>query len=288
MPRARVTSLALAALVLVVTARVAATSNTAAIGGDVTRTVYFSALDAKGSAVTDLTAADLAVKEGGKDRPIASVRAATEPLQVAIIVDDGGTGAFQGAVAQFLQSAFGHGQFAISVMSPQSTKLVDYTEDANALKGALGQLGQRSRVQPDGEQIIEAVSDAAKELQRRKAARPVILALTTSGETAGSNRAVPALATLQASSAALCVLYVTGLDLGKMLGDGPKQSGGFVERIGGGAAAETALAKMADNLMHQYVLTYSLPEGVKMNEKLQLTTTRKGVTLVAPSRLPDK
>jgi hypothetical protein len=48
------------------------------------------------------------------------------------------------------------------------------------------------------------------------------------------------------------------------------------------------LAKIADNLMHQYVLTYTNPAGVKLNEKLSLTTRLKGVTLLAPSRLPDK
>jgi hypothetical protein len=48
------------------------------------------------------------------------------------------------------------------------------------------------------------------------------------------------------------------------------------------------LAKIADNLMNQYVLTYTIPDGVKLNERLSLTTSRKGVTLVAPTRLPDK
>jgi hypothetical protein len=40
--------------------------------------------------------------------------------------------------------------------------------------------------------------------------------------------------------------------------------------------------------MHQYVLTYNIPDGVKLNERLSLATSRKGVTLLAPSRLPDK
>ena len=65
-------------------------------GAETQRTVYFSAFDAKGTAVTDLTAADLAVKENGKDRAIASVVAATEPILVSILVDDGGSGGFQG------------------------------------------------------------------------------------------------------------------------------------------------------------------------------------------------
>jgi len=278
----------LAALTLTWSGHIAARTETPSPAAEVVRTVYFSALDASGAVVTDLTAADLSVKEGGKDRAIAAVQPATAPMQVAILIDDAGIGAFQSAAAQFLQVAQRHGVFAISVLNPQPAKLVNYTADGEALKTALGQLGQRGRVQPDGEQIIDAVSDAAKELQRLKAPRPVILVLTTNGETLQSTMADAALSALKASGASLNVLYAAGLNLGRVLGDGPRQSGGFVTSTSGGTTSGAALAKLADTLAHQYVLTYTLPDGVKMNEKLQLTTTRKGVTLTAPNRIPDK
>jgi len=260
----------------------------AASRAETLRTVYFSAVDSKGAMISDLTAADLSVKEGGKDRQIASVKAATAPMQVAILIDDGGTGAFQAAVAQFLQATVGHGQFAISILNPQPQKVVNFIEDVPGLQAAIARLGQRGRVSVDGEQIIEAVAESARELQQRKATRPVIVALSTSGETALSDRADPALKDLRDSGAGLNVLYITGIELGKVLGDGPKQSGGMVQQAGSGLAIGPALSKIADNLMHQYVLTYNLPDGVKMNEKLSLATSRKGVTILAPSRLPEK
>ena len=255
---------------------------------EVVRTVYFSAVDAQGAPVTDLTAADLTVKEGGKDRAIAAVQPATAPMQVAIIVDDGGSGAFQGAVAQFLQTTLGHGQFAISLLNPQAVKVTDFTEDTNALKDALGRIGQRGRITPDGEQIIEAVAEAAKELRKRKAARPAIVVLTVSGEKAQSTQADEALNAVKSSGASLNVLYVTGITLGSVLGDGPKQSGGIAQNVAANVVLGPVLAKVADTLMHQYVLTYNLPDGVKPNEKLSLSTSKKGVTLLAPSRMPDK
>ena len=73
-----------------------------------------------------------------------------------------------------------------------------------------------------------------------------------------------------------------------MLGDGPRQSGGMIEQVTGNGALAPTLAKIADNLLNQYVLTYTVPDGVKPNEKLSLSTTRKGVKLIAPSHLPDK
>lgn len=252
------------------------------------RTVYFSAIDGKGGAVMDLTADDLTVKEGGKDRAIRGLEPATAPLAVSLLVDDGGSGAFQPAVAQFLQTLFGHGVFAIRVLNPQASKLTDFTDDASALKAALGGIGPRGRVTSIGEQIIEAVSDAAKELQQHKAVRPAIVVITVGGEQLQADQANNALNALKSSGASLSVLHLTGLQLGGVLGDGPGRSGGMMQSVASGVVPGPALARIADNLLHQYALTYVLPDGVKPNERLSLTTRRKGVTLLAPTRVPDK
>ena len=151
---------------------------TARPGADVLRTVYFSAVDEKGVHVTDLTAADLTVKEGGKDRAIDAVKPATAPMQVSLLVDDGGTGGFQAAVGQFIQATFGRAEYAIRVLNPQAIKVQDFTKNGDELRAALGRMGQRGRVQPDNEQIIAGVFDAAKELRQREARRPSIIVLT--------------------------------------------------------------------------------------------------------------
>src|SRR5438128_900305 len=80
------------------------TGRTAATTADTMRTVYISATDAKGAPVTDLTAADLVVKDGGQDRIIASLKEATAPMDVAILVDDDGSGFYQAGVLQLLQT----------------------------------------------------------------------------------------------------------------------------------------------------------------------------------------
>ena len=274
--------------VSVVCATMAMRAGNTAGGAEVTRTVYFAALDGKGAPVADLAAADLAVKENGKDRAIRSVEAATAPVQVSLLVDDGGTGAFQAAVAQFLETMLGHAQFTIRAFNPQPSKVADFTEDTATLKTALNGIGPRGRVTSTGEQMVDAVAEAAQELQRHKAARPAIVVLTVGGEQAQSTQAEPALTALRNSGASLHVIYLSGLELGQVLGDGPKRSGGLVQQIGGGVVPGPVLAKVADTLLHQYVVTYTLPDGVKPNEKFSLTTTRKGVTLLAPTRIADK
>jgi hypothetical protein len=275
--------------VLAVACGVTATLLAAPARRDQVRTVYFSALDAKGTPVSDLTAADLAIKEGGKDRAIATLEPATAPMQVAILIDDGGSGVFQPAVLQFLQATVGHAQFSISLMNPQPNRILDYTADVEALRAAVGKLGQRGRIQSGGgEQIIEAVSETAKELRQREAKRPIIIVLTTVGETALSDRADEAMGNLKNSAAALSVIHIAGLQMGAVLGDGPKQTGGLIEQVADGVMIGQALSRVANNLLHQYVVTYTLPEGVKPNEKFALSTSRKGIKIVAPSKIPDK
>ena len=77
------------------------------------RTVHVSAVDRKEAPVTDLTATDFVLREGGDVREIIKVEPATTPLHIAIIVDDSGTGIFRVPVANFVNQLLGRAQFAI-------------------------------------------------------------------------------------------------------------------------------------------------------------------------------
>ncbi len=146
-----------------------------------TRTVYVTALDRNGASITDLKAAELAVKEGGKSRVVLTAEPATARLQVALIVDDNGSGLFRATVAQFLNRLLDYGDFALNSVTGQVQKLVDYTHEVAALRGAIDRIGPRAAT-PDGGQLIEAISESAGELRQREAERPVIVALTVGGD----------------------------------------------------------------------------------------------------------
>jgi VWFA-related protein len=285
---------------------VAAGATLLATSAGITRTVYVTATDSKGALVTDLTAADFAIKEGGKDREVVKAEAATAPMQVAIIIDDNGTGLFRYGVAQFLQKLLGHGEFAISTVIGQTMKIQDYTTSVDALSSALQKLSPRPST-PDGGQLIEGIAESAKELLKRKAVRPVIIALTVGGEEHSPQSAHDVLNSLKDSGASLHVISVAGgtlrstvqssnpgdaldgtLNLGEVLGDGPKQSGGRRDEIVATAGLLSGLQRLAEELLQQYAVSYVLPDGVKPNERVNITVKRKGVTLRAPSRIPDK
>jgi hypothetical protein len=247
-----------------------------------TRTVYFSASDDKGAPVLDLSVDDLIVKEDGKERVVSSLKPATATMDISILVDDNASGVYQLGVQQFLQTMLGHARFSITTFNPQAIKILDYTDDIAALQGALNNLGRRGRIASEDEQLLEAIYNTSKELQERQAARPIIFVLTISGDP-GRNPDIT-LTQLLRSGASLNALFVSGAGL--VLGDGPRLTGGRIERVTASLSIGPAITNITTPLLNQYVLTYTLPAGVKASDRLSVSTTRFGVTLLAPSRLP--
>jgi hypothetical protein len=84
----------------------------------------------------------------------------------------------------------------------------------------------------------------------------------------------------------LNVVYVSNADIGQVIGDGPRQTGGRIQQAAGANGVQPAVQKIIDVLLNQYVLTYTLADGVKPADRLSVTTTRKGITLYAPQRIP--
>src|SRR6188768_1503178 len=89
------------------------------------RTVHATVMASDGRPLTDLTAADFEVREGGRSHPVTSATIATSPIRVAIIVADGGSGAFQAGTAYFIRDLLDHGSFALFSVLVQPERFVD-------------------------------------------------------------------------------------------------------------------------------------------------------------------
>jgi hypothetical protein len=251
-----------------------------------TRTVYLSAVDAKGQLVTDLTAADLVVKENGQTREITGLVAATELCHVAIVVDDGGNGVMQAPVAQLLASADGLAAFSISMLNPQSMRLNDFTNDRETLKKSIGRLVQRGHLEHSTDALSDAVSFVAKDMGKRKLSRPVVVAVSNIGDVAAGELAKVILNELRDSTASFHLVHIIGIDLGEVMVEGPVRSGGSTAVASSTTGFMDAMKAIAATLAHQYKLSYVLPNGVKPAERLQVTTTRPNVKIVAPTNIP--
>lgn len=268
-----------------------------------TRTVYVTVTDKNDIPITDLTPADFVVKEGGKTRDIVDAGMTTVPMKIAIIVDDNGTGLFRYGVAKFIERLQGRAEFALSTVTGQNLKIVDYTTDAGELTAAINQLTARPGTN-DGGQLLEGVFEAAKDFQKRQARRPVIVVLTVGGEEHSTVPAHHVLEELQKSGAALHVIAISSsalrataavskpgalleenLNLSEVLGDGPKQSGGKREEIVASAGLVVGLQELAEALRNQYAVSFSRADPPKAGDKLSVTVKRPGVTVRAPVRL---
>jgi VWFA-related protein len=268
-----------------------------------TRTVYVTVTDKDGQPVEDLTAADFDIREGGKTVSVTQAAVTTDPMQVALIVDDNGTGIFRSALTRFVQRLDGHAVMALSAVTGQTMKLVDYTPRTEAILKGVSTLNARPATH-DGGQLLEGISEAAIELRRREAGRPVIIALTVGGEEHSTATADHVLDLLRRSGAVLHVFSVEGalrpmaalkrpdellqgnMHLGRVLGDGSKQSGGRHQSIVASPGFIASLQNLALELIGQYKVTYTLPPGVKRAEKLNVAVKRKNLSVRAPAKLP--
>jgi hypothetical protein len=263
------------------------------------RTVYVSALDSRGAPVPDMRPSDFEVKEGGRLQEI-SVKPATAEFRIAV----------QAGLARFLEKLYGHAEFSLVSVLLQPITVLDYTDNLSALIGGLNRLGVRGR-QRDA-QLIEAIQEATRTV-RHETKRPVILVLRIGAEATTSLSGDRVREDLRKSHALLEVISMgvqtaatptaTGDDpistaqnqmrddeqkqsafaLAQVLGDGSRESGGRNDHIIS-TTLVTALDQLAEELLHQYEITYTLPEGVKPSEKLTVSSRRKGVTVRAPTR----
>jgi len=279
------------------------------------RTIYVSVTDKTGTAITDMQAADFEVKDGGKASAIVSVAPAQIPLRIALLVADQGTGAFQLGTGRFMQKLLGHAEFSLYSIIVQPEKLIDFSHDGAELSAALKRLGPRGR-ETGSAQLLEAIQEVTKEVQHEDR-RPAIVVMRLGGEGPTTLNGNDVREALRKSGAVLYVVSAAGAQasappqargtdavsvqqgqirdqemtdgqfaLNQVLGDGAKESGGRHDQVVTTTHAK-AVEQVAEELLHQYEIKYSLPDGAKPSEKISVSTKRKGVTIHAPSRVAN-
>jgi hypothetical protein len=275
------------------------------------RTIYVTALDRDGRPVTGLQAADFSVKAGRQQLDIIRAEPAQMPLRIAVLVADGGSGGFQQALAQFMQKLLGRAEFSLVSVIVQPEVIVDYASEGAVLRDGLRRLGPRGRQR--GAQLMEAIREAAATV-RGSGRRPVILVLRVGSEATTPLSGKDVREQLRTSGALVHVVSTLGaqrppgssarpgisneqaqmedndtansiLNLAQVLGDGTRESGGRHDQVVS-TTLVPALERVADELLNQYAITCALPQALKPSDKLSVSTTRSGLKVQAPVRLP--
>ncbi len=276
------------------------------------RSVYVSVLDNKGLPVTDLTMADVALKEDGKARPVVSFAPAKTKFTVVMLVDDSGLGLndIRMGVARFLNRLIDVGEFSIIGIAGQNRTLVGLTSEGGALGQALQDL--RAREGPSGGYLLEGVMEAMTTEERGEAVRPVIVIVTNQANEHGNPDPDPVMQRLVRTRTALYVVETLRRSTdnrgpagsfdasaqgaadneaaeadrarNKIMGDGPKETGGRREEVINSADIPAVLDSIAVDLANQYLLTYEPDPKAGATPKIAVSTTRKSVKVRAPAR----
>jgi VWFA-related protein len=270
------------------------------------RKIYVSALDKAGAPVKDMTAADFEVKENGKVQTI-TVQPATNPLRVAVLVSDGGLGVYQGAAGVFMDRLKSNAEFKLFDVAEQPLPLTpEYTNDVPKLSAAVQTLTRRTSSRKNG-QVMEAVNMALKDVAA-EGKRPVILVLRLGGEATSTLRASNLRELIRKAGARVHVLTPAGatgmgggigqggmtssegaqnfVEIAQVVEEGSKESGGRHDQYSSANLAKT-MQSLADELLSQYEISYTLAADTKPSDKVQVATKRKDVKVYGPSKIAN-
>lgn len=258
--------------------------------------IFVSVLDSKGAPVTGLSAEEFRVREEGTAREVLKAAPATEPLTVALLVDDSqatspASQMIREAVDTFIMSLAGKAEISIVTFGERPTILVDYTTDQQKLLAGAKRIFPRNGA---GAYLMDAIVDVSRGFQKRNAARPVIAVLMMEGAVEFSNRHHDnVVSELMSGGAALHVVSLG--QPGDSMADevrnrdqsiarGTALTGGRRDNVLALTAAAPKMKQLAHELQNQYVVTYSRPETLIPPDKIDVTVTRPGLTVRARTR----
>jgi Ca-activated chloride channel family protein len=258
-------------------------------------TIYAAVVDDKGVPVPGLTADEFIVREDGVVREVLKAGPATDPMQVALLVDDSqaATGAIpyiRDGLTAFIDALKERAEMAIITVGERPTSVVQYTSSVEELKRGVGRIFARPG---SGAYLTEAINDASRGIQKRKAARPVIVVLSIEAVEFSTLHYQQVLKELYASGA---TLHVIGLGTttaamndemrsrNTVIVDGTDNTGGRRDTLLTPQAIPDRMKQLADELLNQYAVTYARADTLIPAERVSVSVKRPGLTVRARTR----
>jgi VWFA-related protein len=260
--------------------------------------VYVSVVDSKGEPVTGLTAADVVVKEDDVAREVLKVEPATEPLTVALLIDDSqalnaGVQFVRDAARDFVKTLAGKADIAVITFGERPTIALDYTNDEQKILGAVGRIFPRPGA---GSYLLDTIIDTSRGLQKKEAKRPVIVVLMLEDVEFSNRYYEQVLNELDKSRASLHVVAIGTPDSGvtsdeirnrnMVVAEGTSRTGGRRDQVLTLSGAPARMAQLAKELLNQYTVTYARPETLIPSERVDVSSSRPGLTVRAPHKAP--
>ena len=256
------------------------------------RTIFVSAVDAKGEPVDGLGPEAFIVRENNQRREILRVSRATEPIDIAVLADNSAAARdeipfIREAVSTFVSkmSAAGTHRIAIIALAERPTVFVEYTGDAKRLAEGVGRLFSMSTA---GATLLDGIAETSRGLRRRETPRAVILPIVTDGVEFTNRYAKDVVAELRTAGAALHLVTIGTFlpeeehgirERSFLLDEGPRKSGGQHISLLAPHGLAPALERLARELSGQYKVVYARPDSLIPPDDFQLTSGKDGITM---------
>jgi hypothetical protein len=266
------------------------------------RAMYVSALTDDGAPIPGLGPSDFIVREDKMAREVLRVEPAVDPMQIAILVDTSQAARddishMRTALPAFIKTlATGEvrNEVGIIAIGERPTVLTNYTFSQVELKKGVDRIWS---MQGSGAYLLDGIIEVCQGFKKREAQRPVIVAILSEGPELSNRHYDQVLEPLRAAGAAFHAITMgrpsTSLsdearNRNVVLDEGPRDTGGRREELLTSQALASKLTQLADELTHQYKITYARPQSLIPPERVTVTAARAGVVARGVLIKPDK
>ena len=260
------------------------------------QTLYVSAVDDKGEPVEALGPEAFVVREDGVRREVLRASRATEPIDIALLLDDSRAAErdipfIRDATTKFVAEMSKDNPTAIVGLAERPTILADYTTNPKPLADGIGRI---FALPNSGMTLLDAVVEVTRGLDKRSGPRAAIIAVVTDGPEFTNRFSHDVTQTLVRAHVPFYVVAVGQFNISNeqeirerafFLDEGPRLSGGARASLVAASGIEPALLKFGRELQDQYKVVYSRPESLIPPQKVEVSSARAGITMHgAPAR----
>jgi VWFA-related protein len=255
------------------------------------RTLFVGAVNESGEPVEGLGPDAFVVKEDGTRREVLRVSPATEPMDVALLVDNSTAAAdeitfLRSSLSKFVQRMAPGNKIAVITLADRPTIRVEYTDDAVQLNKAVSSLFSTPQ---SGTTLLDGIFETVNGLRRRETSpRAVVVPVVTDGVEFTTHYFRDIVNTLVKNRVALHIVTIGPFyhdeehgtrERSFLLDTGPRESGGQRISLLSAHGLDGAMEKLAKELRSQYKVVYSRPESLIPPDKVTVSAGKPGVTV---------
>jgi VWFA-related protein len=254
------------------------------------RTMFVSAVDGKGEPVEGLGPEAFVITEDGRRREVLRVSKATEPIDIALLVDNSQAAAgeitfFRESLPKFVARMTAGNQIAVITLADRPTIATNYTSDPKRLSDAVGRLFPMTQ---SGMTLLDGIAETTQGLRKRETPRAAIVPVVTDGVEFTNRYSRDIVRSLVEARVALHAVTIGQFyhseehsirERSFLLDEGPRLSGGQRITLLSPHGLDPALERLARELSSQYKVVYGRPASLIPPEKIEVSSGKPNVTM---------